>query len=82
MIGRRSASSSLSGADLEVTEPLDHMTTELKSPPLEDLERRLLDISAVGPCAIRESALRAGGCVVGVLLSLLQAPPTPMRSAI
>ncbi len=49
------------------------MATE-HEPSVEELESDLLDTPAAGPAAIRGSALRTAGYVVGVLLSLISVP--------
>jgi O-antigen/teichoic acid export membrane protein len=50
------------------------MATEQQPTALEDLESDLLDTPAAGNAAIRGSALRSGGYVAGVLMSLVSVP--------
>jgi O-antigen/teichoic acid export membrane protein len=50
------------------------MATDPQTTALADLEGDLLDTPAAGPAAIRGSALRVAGYVLGVLLSLVSVP--------
>ncbi len=50
------------------------MATDHSTPALGDLEGDLLDTPAAGPAAIRGSALRTVGYVIGVLLSIVSVP--------
>jgi O-antigen/teichoic acid export membrane protein len=50
------------------------MATDHQPHDLSDLEDDLLDTPAAGPAAIRGSALRGAGYVVGVMLSLVSIP--------
>jgi O-antigen/teichoic acid export membrane protein len=53
---------------------IDQMPTEHHPSHEEEFESDLLDTPAAGPAAIRGSALRAGGYLAGVLLSLASVP--------
>src|SRR5690349_5567460 len=50
------------------------MTSDRQAPHAVALEADLLDTPAAGPTAIRGSALRAGGYVAGIALSIAAVP--------